>query len=500
MWRLQLSTLRSGKISAASEVASLPVSPAAWEISRPLWWPRVVRVAVLLLTDIVALLTAVSLGYLMWAGPVLRQPASVYVDLIPLLLLFLLGYAGAGLYPGFGVGAVETLRRLSCCTSFAFLVIASVSFALKLPPHLSRMGFAIAWSASLVLLPLLRFLVLSAVSRWRWWREPTVLVGSGQWVERTVRALRHALSLGYQPLAVLSPDLRWRGRPIEGVPVLGGSEMAPHLAVCGVRVALMEEGKEGSCAATLSWLQQHFQHVVLIQEYQDLPVERVRLCNLGVVLGIEFTNSLLHWRNRVIKRTLDIVLGAVLLVLTLPLIVLGGLLVKLLTHGPSFFCQQREGLGGRPLSVWKLRTMYQDAERRLEEFLSANPELRREWEEHFKLARDPRVIAGLGVILRRFSIDELPQLWNVVKGEMSLVGPRPFPEYHLQRFPPEFRELRRRVRPGLTGMWQVEVRSNGSIEEQQMYDTYYIRNWSIWLDLYIAARTILAVLASRGAY
>jgi Undecaprenyl-phosphate galactose phosphotransferase WbaP len=500
MWRLQLSTLRSGKISAASEVASLPVSPAALEISRPLWWPRVVRVAVLLLTDMVALLTAVSLGYLLWAGPVLRQPASVYVDLIPLLLLFPLGYAGAGLYPGFGVGAVETLRRLSCCTSFAFLVIASVSFALKLPPHLSRMGFAIAWSASLVLLPLLRFLVLSAVSRWRWWREPTVLVGSGQWVERTVRALRHALSLGYQPLAVLSPDLRWRGRAIEGVPVLGGSEMAPHLAVRGVRVALMEEGKESSCAATLSWLQQHFQHVVLIQEYHDLPVERVRLCNLGVVLGIEFTNSLLHWQNRFIKRTLDIVFGAVLLVLTLPLIALGGLLVRLLSHGPSFFCQEREGLGGRPLSVWKLRTMYQDAERRLEEFLSANPELRREWEERFKLARDPRVIAGLGVFLRRFSVDELPQLWNVVRGEMSLVGPRPFPEYHLQRFPPEFRELRRRVCPGLTGMWQVEVRSNGSIEEQQMYDTYYIRNWSIWLDLYIAARTILAVLASRGAY
>jgi Undecaprenyl-phosphate galactose phosphotransferase WbaP len=500
MWRLQLSTLRSGKVSAVSEVASLPVSPAAWEISHPLWWPRVVRVAVLLLTDMVALLAAVSLGYLLWAGPVLRQPASVYVDLIPLLLLFPLGYAGAGLYPGFGVGAVETLRRLSCCTSFAFLVMASVSFALKLPPHHSRIGFAIAWAASLVSLPLLRFLVFSAVSRWRWWREPAVLVGSGRWVEQTVRALEHALSLGYRPLAVLSPDFRRYGRAIEGVPVLGGPAMAPHLAARGVRVALMEESKESSWAATLSWLQQHFQHVVLIQEYQDLPVERVRVCNLGVVLGIEFTNSLLHWQNRFIKRTVDVVVGAVLLVLTLPLIALGGLLVKLSSRGPSFFCQEREGLGGRPLSVWKLRTMYQDAERRLEEFLSANPELRREWEERFKLSRDPRVIAGLGVFLRRFSVDELPQLWNVVRGEMSLVGPRPFPEYHLQRFAPEFRKLRRRVRPGLTGMWQVMVRSNGSIVEQQMYDTYYIRNWSIWLDLYIVARTILAVLASRGAY
>jgi Undecaprenyl-phosphate galactose phosphotransferase WbaP len=500
MWRLQLSTLRSGKVSAASEVASPPVSAAVGEISLPLWWPRVVRVAVLLLTDMVALLAAVCLGYLLWAWPMLRQPLSVYVELMPLLLLCPLGYAGAGLYPGFGVGAVESLRRLSYCTSFAFLGMASVSFTLKLPPHHSRMAFAIAWAAGLVSLPLLRFLVLSAVSRWGWWREPTVLVGSGQWAERTVRALKHALSLGYQPVAVLSPDLRWRGRAIEGAPVLGGLEMAPHIAVRGVRVALMEEGRESSCAGTLGWLQQHFQHVVLIQEYQDLPVERVRLCNLGVVLGIEFTNSLLHWRNRCIKRTLDIVLGAVLFVLTLPLIALGGLLVKLSSPGPSFFSQEREGLGGRLLRVWKLRTMYRDAERLLEEFLLANPELRREWEERFKLARDPRVIAGVGAFLRRFSIDELPQLWNVVRGEMSLVGPRPFPEYHLRRFPPEFRDLRRRVRPGLTGMWQVMVRSRGGIEEQSMYDTYYIRNWSIWLDFYILARTILAVLASRGAY
>jgi lipopolysaccharide/colanic/teichoic acid biosynthesis glycosyltransferase len=97
-------------------------------------------------------------------------------------------------------------------------------------------------------------------------------------------------------------------------------------------------------------------------------------------------------------------------------------------------------------------------------------------------------------------VDELPQLWSVVQGKMSLVGPRPFPEYHLQQLPPEFRELRRRVRPGLTGMWQVMVRSNGGIAEQIIYDTYYIRNWSLWVDLYILARTIFVVLAGRGAY
>jgi Undecaprenyl-phosphate galactose phosphotransferase WbaP len=417
---------------------------------------------------------------------------------MPLLLLFPLGYAGAGLYPGFGVGAVETLRRISYCTSFEFLVLAAASFVLKLPAQYSRMSFAIAWIASLAVVPILRFLLLVVAKRWEWWGEPAVLIGRGPWVQWTIRALDNALSLGYRPMWVLSSDLHQYRALVEKVPVLGGPELAPYLAERGIRVAFISDSTDSS-GPTLSWFQQHFRHVVVIPQDQDLPVERVRVCNLGGVLGIEYTNNLLRWQNRAIKRVLDLTFGVLFLVLSLPLIAAGGLLVKLLSRGPFFFYQLREGLGGRSIEVWKLRTMYQDAEERLEAFLAANPELRREWEGRFKLTRDPRIIPGLGPFLRRFSIDELPQLWNVVKGEMSLVGPRPFPEYHLRQFAPEFRELRRRVRPGLTGMWQVMVRSNGGIEEQQLYDTYYIRNWSIWLDLYILARTLCAVLAGRGA-
>ena len=498
MRHLQLSSLRSGEGSATAKIVSLP-APAAWEIAWPLGWPQGARVAVLLLTDVAALLLAASFGYLLWVQPVLHQPLSLYVNLMPLLLLFPLGYAGAGLYPGFGVGVVETLRRFSYCTSFAFLVLAAVSFVFKLPHDYSRMAFTIAWGTSLIMVPLLRFLVLSVVSKWQWWEEPAVLVGNEQWARRTIRALTDAFSLGYRPLALLSPGLRRHGRTVEGVPVLGGPELAPRLAARGVRVALVWERRGNGNGSILDWLQQHFRHVVMIREW-DFPVERVQICSLGRVLGITFTNDLLRWQNRFIKRTLDVVFGAVLLLCASPVIVLGGVLVKLVSWGPIFFCQEREGREGHPVKIWKLRTMYEDAEQRLEEFLSANPELRREWEERFKLAYDPRVIPGVGIFLRRFSIDELPQLWSVVKGEMSLVGPRPFPEYHLQQFPAEFRELRWRVRPGLSGMWQVMVRSNGGIEEQQAYDTYYIRNWSIWLDFYILIRTVFVVLVGRGAY
>jgi Undecaprenyl-phosphate galactose phosphotransferase WbaP len=485
------------KYPAPTEQSAVFVQVGAWDALTRLWVLPAARVSVLLLTDLTALLIAGLFGYLLWARLVVAQPLAVYADLLPLFLLFPLAYAAAGLYPGFGVGAVETLRLCSCWTSAAFLVLAAATFLLKLPSDYSRLAFVIAWAATLVLVPLLRFLVLCLVRRWRWWAEPAVLIGSGRWVQRTVRSLHVAVSLGYRPVAVLA-SRSWQGAPMPTeVPLLGGLELSPRLAESGVRVALVEESVGSSAIVNL--LQQHFRSVVMIREYSDLPVEPVRTRNFGGLLGVEFTNNLLLWRNRFTKRLLDIVGSGLLLWATAPLIIIGGLLVKLTSRGPMFFSQEREGLNGEAIRVWKLRTMYLDAEQRLAEHLTHNPQLRQEWDTYFKLAHDPRVLPGIGVLLRRFSLDELPQLCSVVMGKMSLVGPRPFPEYHLHEFPPEFRELRRRVRPGLSGLWQVMVRSNGNTNEQRVYDTYYIRNWSLWLDLYILARTIFAVLSGRGA-
>jgi lipopolysaccharide/colanic/teichoic acid biosynthesis glycosyltransferase len=171
-----------------------------------------------------------------------------------------------------------------------------------------------------------------------------------------------------------------------------------------------------------------------------------------------------------------------------------------LSPGPVFFAQTRAGLENRPFRMWKLRTMLPNADAMLDELIATSETARTDWHHSMKIRNDPRVIPVLGQFMRRYSIDELPQLWNVVRGDMSLVGPRPLPPYHLDRLDPLTARMRWRVQPGITGLWQVSGRSTASLAEQQRYDIYYVRNWSLWLDLHILGRTALVVLAGNGAW
>jgi lipopolysaccharide/colanic/teichoic acid biosynthesis glycosyltransferase len=199
------------------------------------------------------------------------------------------------------------------------------------------------------------------------------------------------------------------------------------------------------------------------------------------------------------KRLLDVAGASILLVLTLPLMALCALLIRMRSAGPVIFAQTRVGRHGRPFTMFKLRTMHVDAEGILERHLAASSD-RLEWMRYRRLRDDPRIIAGVGHRARRLSLDELPQFWNVVRGDMSLVGPRPLEPSLRERHSRDAWERRLSVRPGMTGLWQVSGRSDTDIAVLLRIDADYVERWSLWSDVVILCRTPGVVLSRRGAY
>lgn len=200
-----------------------------------------------------------------------------------------------------------------------------------------------------------------------------------------------------------------------------------------------------------------------------------------------------------LKKAMDRLFSLPFFVVSVPVIGLAAIAIKIVSPGPAFYAQERVGHKGKLIKVLKLRTMHVDADRLLKEHLAESPEAEAEWNTFFKLKKDPRIIPVVGHFLRKSSLDELPQLWNVVRGDMSLVGPRPFPQYHLDAFPKEFQLLRQQVVPGLTGLWQVSARSDGDVEVQQALDTQYIEQPSLRKDLKIIFKTVQVVVLQKGA-
>ncbi|MCK5805573.1 MAG: undecaprenyl-phosphate galactose phosphotransferase WbaP [Lentisphaeria bacterium] len=462
--------------------------------------PRL-TVSLLVLTDLSAVVlcaTAAVWGYLLLRG---QYEPMLYVRLWPTLVLFLLLYEwsglyhGAALYPGAGLGDAEELRLCTYATTIAFLSLGVTVFLSKTGVRYSRGVFLIAWALSIVAIPVARSWLRRLCARCAWWGVPCVVIGSEAATRHISEVLIRRPSLGLKPILVIPLD---DNIPLADVPSIEvARELASHQRVRYAVLAVTRADPQRLCDF-IAGAGQAFQHVLIVPELPELGGLWVNALDLGAFLGLEIRRNLLLPLPRAVKRTTDIACVLASLPLTLPLTALLALLVKLTSRGNVFYGQERVGAGGDTFHMWKFRTMVTDGDTVLDAHFKLHPEAEEKWRSERKLTDDPRV-TPLGRFLRRTSLDELPQLWNVLVGEMSLVGPRPIVRDEVCLYGDQFR-LYIQVRPGLTGLWQVSGRNDIPFVDRVALDVYYVRKWSVWLDLHVVLRTPRVVLLGEGAY
>ena len=449
--------------------------------------------------DALAFLAALAVAYVVGGLRVQSDPvgpgeyALVAVLSVPVLIGFL---ASRRLYQArFVTRRSDEFRRLADGLALTIAAMVVVSFLLKVP--VSRTWVVLSLPIAVPMLWAEREVVRQLFRRRRIRGNSTrrvVVVGNNGETAAVVEMLERDRSLGYDVLAVVDGDAT--------IDVRDGIE--PLDLVARTIRAVRETGATGVVVTTTALdlessnrlirvLTHAGLHVELTSALSDVETSRISIRPLGryPVLYVEPVPR--HGWRPLAKRGFDVVVAsAALAVLAIPMLVIAAM-VKVTSQGPVLFSQARLGRDGETFKVLKFRSMVVDAEERLASLADVNEADG----PLFKMARDPR-ITRIGGFLRATSIDELPQLWNVVRGEMSLVGPRPALASEAHGWTPDLYS-RLRVRPGITGMWQVSGRSDTGFDEYTRLDLYYVDNWSFLVDIGIILRTIPSVIAARGA-
>lgn len=475
-----------------------------------------IRVILLFAADafcMASIWAAVVLGYrLVGFG---RYDPAVYLDFWPAILLFLSfnaifdNYNGSWMYPSAPLSPVEELRRLSGSAMLTHLaVIAFLGFAYQTTEGYSR--FVIAVSGVLV--------AVGAQSFRNWARRmmrasgigqiPVVLSGGGESARRVLSALADDSYFGFKVVGYFNGTGRvgrkrrrreWGAREFEdaGIKYLGSlRDIVSESRKRDIKILLACQD-ERLFRLQMDEFAGWFTYIDYLPTARAFPIFGSRAISFDGIGGLEMTNQGRMKVKRLQKRVLDAVFAAVAFAVLSPLFVLIPLLIKLTSRGPVFYFQTRLGRNGKKFRVCKFRSMYADADARLDRLLARGGAIAEEWRRSFKLKNDPRVTA-LGKFLRKTSLDELPQLFNVFSGDMALIGPRPIVDEEVAYYGDAYKVVSS-VRPGITGLWQVSGRSDTQYDRRVALDTYYVLNWSPWMDVWVLLRTFYAVVFMRGA-
>jgi len=394
---------------------------------------------------------------------------------------------------------VKVLLKSATIASFAIMIIFFIS---RRQIGFSRTIVVMAWLLSLILFPLSRYVIKTLLIKTNLWKKKLLILGIQQTSLQVLRNIKSNKTMGYEVIGFLDDDPEKIGKKYMGVGVLGPisqfEEIANTYKFKDIMIATPHLPRN-KLELLLSKCARLSDSMWLIPRSGDFITEGVEIEIIGDVLSLYIKKNLAKPWNIAIKNIYETILTIIFILVSLPVFLVIAIAIKLDSKGPVFYIQERIGQGKSIFRLFKFRSMYIDNDTRLAEYLKNNPQAREEWNRYKKLKNhDPRV-THVGKFLRRYSLDELPQLFNVLQGKMSLVGPRPYLAKELEG-KDTFKDVISLVKPGITGLWQISGRSELPFAKRISLDEYYIRNWSVWLDVTILLKSVKVWLSQKGAY
>jgi len=424
-----------------------------------------------------------------------------FVTYWPYLPVFFVIFQILGLYPGISLAPSEELRRLflGSAISFGWIVFSRfIENGNVWNVVNTAFAFSVVFAAPVLLV--VRGMVHFFLRKTGIGGIPAVVFGSGKTAMLTVDKLLDDERSGYVPALILDNEKEGL-EEYRGIPIIHDTSIGPEIVERhNIKMAIVAIDKQepDQLRKLLNNSVSAFRYRVLIPEFFDSSSIWMSVMDFNGLLGFAMNNRLRMPWNLFIKRLLDILVVIIGGIIISPILLIVAILVKITSPGPVLYGHERLGKNGKPFRALKFRSMASNAEQRLQRLLASDPAIREEWEREHKLRNDPRV-TKLGKFLRHTSLDEFPQFINILKGEMSFVGPRPVTREETAKYGDDFAWIFS-AKPGLTGLWQVSGRSGTDYAARVSYDTYYLQSWSVWLDVWIIYKTFGVVFRGKGAY
>jgi Undecaprenyl-phosphate galactose phosphotransferase WbaP len=461
-----------------------------------------------ILSDMLGIMLSIGLGFFLvkiygWGLLGIKGIINTksFITYWPYLAGFLVIFQIFNLYPGISLAPAEEFRRFTIGSFVVHGGIILSRYIEKDSWDSITAALIISFIFSTAILLAARSIADWVLAKTRLGGIPAVIFGSGSTGKLVVDCLLDAVGTGYVPVLILDDEQNGIDE-YQGIPVIHDTSIGREIVSrYNIKMAMIAMQKLDDLK--LKHLQNNsisaFRYSAFIPSLSSSTNIWMSVRDFGGVLGFVTSNKLKMSWNMAIKRFTDITIVMIGGMILLPFLLIIAILIKITSPGPVFFRQIRPGKNGSHFTFYKFRSMVIDAEDRLRVLLESDPKIKDEWERNRKLQKDPRLTV-IGRFLRKTSIDEFPQLINVLKGEMSLVGPRPvIDDSEMEKYGESFLNTFS-IRPGMTGLWQVSGRSNTNYEERIAYDTFYLQSWSIWMDLWIMLKTFGVVILGKGAY